>query len=101
MNTSDIENTVPAVYSVPAQPAAEERQFALEGLINTVIQDESLNGSVTGISIRSGNTGKILYSSMGDIRLHPASNMKLLTAAAALRTLGPEYKFSTELWKNK
>lgn len=40
-------------------------------------------------------TGQKLYSQKGEAAATPASNLKLLTAAAALETLGPETRFST------
>ncbi|MCQ6274954.1 D-alanyl-D-alanine carboxypeptidase/D-alanyl-D-alanine-endopeptidase [Bacillus sp. V3B] len=66
--------------------------------IESILKDERLNGAITGVSIRKGDTGEIIYSSFGDTRLHPASNMKLLTVVSALETLGIEYQFSTEVW---
>ncbi|HVF84403.1 MAG TPA: D-alanyl-D-alanine carboxypeptidase, partial [Abditibacteriaceae bacterium] len=39
----------------------------------------------------------ILFNSDGDKRFLPASNMKLFTAALALKTLGPEKTFSTRV----
>ncbi len=66
--------------------------------IDTLLKNERLDGAVTGISIRKADSGELVYSSFGDTRLHPASNMKLLTAAAALETLGTEYQFLTEVW---
>lgn len=65
--------------------------------IESILKDERLKGAVTSISIRKADNGEILYSSLADVRLHPASNMKLLTAVAALEQLGPEYQFSTEV----
>ncbi|KAA9023849.1 D-alanyl-D-alanine carboxypeptidase/D-alanyl-D-alanine endopeptidase [Niallia endozanthoxylica] len=75
-----------------------KKAVTLELEIDNIINDQRLKGAITGVSIRKADSGEIVYSSYGDIRLHPASNMKLLTAAAALEQLGPDYQFSTEVW---
>jgi len=69
--------------------------------INQLIQnDPDLKGGIAGISIRSATSGEIIYDHQGDIRLRPASNMKLFTAAAALNVLGENYTFTTEVLTN-
>ncbi|MFS0752037.1 D-alanyl-D-alanine carboxypeptidase/D-alanyl-D-alanine-endopeptidase [Oceanobacillus sp. 1P07AA] len=60
-------------------------------------KQEKWAGGILGLSVRSADTGDIYLSHNGDIRLHPASNLKILTAVAALRILGPDYRFSTEI----
>ncbi len=46
----------------------------------------------------ANNAQPILFSSDGDKRFLPASNMKLFTAALALKTLGAEKTFATRVW---
>ncbi|MBE1553343.1 D-alanyl-D-alanine carboxypeptidase/D-alanyl-D-alanine-endopeptidase [Sporosarcina limicola] len=65
--------------------------------IDEILNDTRLQGATTGISIRKATTGEIIYARLGDTRLHPASVMKLLSGAAALETLGQDYRFKTEL----
>lgn len=59
--------------------------------------DVRLKGSIVGISVRSSKTGEIIYEHNGDIRLKPASNMKLITGAVALSILGENHTFETKL----
>lgn len=54
-------------------------------------------GSAMGIIISDAQTGKVLYQASADQRFTPASNMKLITSAAAFGVLGPSYRFETRL----
>lgn len=53
-------------------------------------------GSFSGL-VQDALTGKVLFDRAADEVRAPASNIKLLTAAAALRTLGPDRRFSTRV----
>ncbi|MCT1903460.1 D-alanyl-D-alanine carboxypeptidase/D-alanyl-D-alanine endopeptidase [Oceanobacillus sojae] len=55
-------------------------------------------GSILGLSIRSSTSGTSLYNYFASTRLQPASNLKILTAVAALRKLGPDYTFQTGIY---
>ncbi|WP_066173755.1 D-alanyl-D-alanine carboxypeptidase/D-alanyl-D-alanine endopeptidase [Bacillus marinisedimentorum] len=78
--------------------AAEyEETDTLHKKIGAILDDPLLDGAIAGVCVRKADDGELLYSHFGDIRLHPASNMKLLTGAAALDLLGPDYRFSTEV----
>ncbi|HSI65792.1 MAG TPA: D-alanyl-D-alanine carboxypeptidase/D-alanyl-D-alanine-endopeptidase [Planococcus sp. (in: firmicutes)] len=69
----------------------------LSKVLKETLDDKRIEGTIIGVSVREAETGEIVFEEFGDIRLKPASNMKLFTAAAALENLGQEYRFSTEL----
>lgn len=78
--------------------SATEYQTGITEQLNQYLNNEpNLKGAIIGVSIRSATTGEILYDHLGDVRLRPASNMKLLTAAAALSVLGKDHSFQTEV----
>ena len=52
-------------------------------------------GTFTGV-VQDAATGQVLFDRNSAASRIPASNMKLLTAAAALRAIGPESRFSTK-----
>ncbi|WP_067725949.1 D-alanyl-D-alanine carboxypeptidase/D-alanyl-D-alanine endopeptidase [Oceanobacillus damuensis] len=74
-----------------------DESASLEEKLAVILDNERLEGTVTGVSVKHAETGELLFAQNGDIRLHPASNQKLLTAASALETLGVDYRFSTEV----
>lgn len=52
---------------------------------------------VWGVDVRSLDTGESLYRLNADKLMMPASNMKIVTLAAAANALGWEYRFTTTL----
>ncbi|MFQ5865997.1 MAG: D-alanyl-D-alanine carboxypeptidase/D-alanyl-D-alanine-endopeptidase, partial [bacterium] len=66
--------------------------------IDAILQDSLLHQTRTGIKVVSLNTGEVLYAKDSHLLFHPASNMKLLTTAAALSKLGPNFRFKTILY---
>jgi D-alanyl-D-alanine carboxypeptidase/D-alanyl-D-alanine-endopeptidase (penicillin-binding protein 4) len=80
----------------PAPAAAQEEVTELRAQLQGLL--DSYRGDVRwGVMIVSLDQGDTLYSMHADSALAPASNLKLLTTAAALEILGPEYRFRTYL----
>ncbi|MFG6150394.1 D-alanyl-D-alanine carboxypeptidase/D-alanyl-D-alanine endopeptidase [Halobacillus sp. B23F22_1] len=79
------------------QVNASSEETALSNQIDDILKDERLDGAIAGVSVRSAESGELLYENDGNIRLKPASNMKLVTGAAALETLDTDYTFTTEV----
>ncbi|MBO4210457.1 D-alanyl-D-alanine carboxypeptidase/D-alanyl-D-alanine endopeptidase, partial [Micromonospora echinofusca] len=69
----------------------------LTATLDNLLADARLTGAQAGVVVADASTGRALYSRNGDRRLIPASNTKLLTAAAALELLGPDHRFSTDV----
>ncbi|HRJ50141.1 MAG TPA: D-alanyl-D-alanine carboxypeptidase/D-alanyl-D-alanine-endopeptidase, partial [Phycisphaerales bacterium] len=82
-----------AMVVVSAHAAAQDLASDMRRLMNSA----KVGQSRIGVSIVDTATGEVLFSSRSSEALIPASNMKILTSAAALWTLGPEWVYRTEL----
>jgi D-alanyl-D-alanine carboxypeptidase/D-alanyl-D-alanine-endopeptidase (penicillin-binding protein 4) len=83
-----------ATLSAPA--AAQDIELeALRGRFASVLGSSGLPGALWGAAVVSLDGGDTLFAVDADAPLVPASNLKLLTTAAALHVLGPEYRFRT------
>jgi D-alanyl-D-alanine carboxypeptidase/D-alanyl-D-alanine-endopeptidase (penicillin-binding protein 4) len=78
-------------------PLAAQEIDALRESLGSIFGNTTWRGATWGVMVRSLDTGDILYAVEPDEPLAPASNLKLLTTAAALRILGPNYRFRTYL----
>ncbi|MGC4942857.1 D-alanyl-D-alanine carboxypeptidase/D-alanyl-D-alanine endopeptidase [Kribbella sp. DT2] len=75
-------------------------QVAATGLqqqLDTLLADTRFEGSQVGLVVRDATTGETLYDRDGATRLLPASNTKLFSSTAAMHTLGPSYRFHTDV----
>jgi D-alanyl-D-alanine carboxypeptidase/D-alanyl-D-alanine-endopeptidase (penicillin-binding protein 4) len=64
--------------------------------IQSILETSALSGTRTGIFVADVVTGEPVFARDADVLLNPASNVKLVTSAAALARLGPGYRFATE-----
>jgi D-alanyl-D-alanine carboxypeptidase/D-alanyl-D-alanine-endopeptidase (penicillin-binding protein 4) len=86
--------------SVLAGPApSRDRTADREALKKTLLdlaQRSPFRDARLGVQLVSLDDGSVVFSKDADALMNPASNVKLVTAAASLARLGPEYRFDTE-----
>ena len=66
-------------------------------ILDHLMADPAFNGATVSLMVRDARSGSTLYQHNPRTRLVPASNLKLLTTAAAMDVLGPQYRFSTQV----
>jgi D-alanyl-D-alanine carboxypeptidase/D-alanyl-D-alanine-endopeptidase (penicillin-binding protein 4) len=84
----------PAVLGPLASDAAAPTTVALDAALARYARPQAIGGRLAGL-VTDPASGATLWSRGGTVPSPPASTTKLLTAAAALRTLGPDYRFDT------
>ncbi len=70
---------------------------SLRSKIGAILKDPKLKGVKLSLAVARAEGGALLYGQAPNRRLHPASNAKLITTAAALSLLGADYTYSTDL----
>jgi len=81
--------------AAPATAAPKDPRLVTQ--LDRVLADARVRNGHTGAVVLDAADGTVLYNRSGGRALVPASNTKLLTAAAALHHLGPGYRFRTEV----
>jgi len=69
--------------------------------LKEILTDPVLSEAVVGVHVHSLTDNRALFSRNGTRLFNPASNVKLVTTAAALWFLGPNYKFKTTVYRDR
>ena len=85
-------NAAPTRAAAPARAPAD-----LAAAVRAAVEASGLRGSTVSVSVRDVASGKIVADVDGGTAMVPASNMKVLTTAAALHVLGADWKFRTRM----
>lgn len=70
---------------------------AIRDALDELVRTEALAGGRVGVVVADAATGEVLAEHAAESGFATASNMKLISAAVALDTLGPDYRARTEL----
>ena len=92
-------STIEVPPSVPPKPS--EAVQRLQAQIEATVNDPILASSNVGVKVVSLETGEVLYEKDAEKLYHPASTMKLITAATALVKLSPNYRFRTTIYADR
>jgi D-alanyl-D-alanine carboxypeptidase/D-alanyl-D-alanine-endopeptidase (penicillin-binding protein 4) len=90
----------PAPSGLPSPPAhpAPPALVALQHDIDAILADPALARGYWGVLVKSLKTDETLYARNAGKLMLPASNMKIVTLAAAAETLGWDYTYETRLF---
>jgi serine-type D-Ala-D-Ala carboxypeptidase/endopeptidase (penicillin-binding protein 4) len=78
-----------------APPSASTPSSGMAAALDSIFGDTLFASAHWGVMVRSLETGETVYARNAGRMFVPASNMKLVTAAAALEALGADYRYHT------
>ncbi len=84
------------LFPIPA--ASQESIQSIKDQCEDILSSICLRGAKVGIKVVSLNNDKTVFEKNAHLPLIPASNMKIITSAAALHLLKPEYTFKTSFY---
>ena len=85
----------PIAPATPASAAGKDPALAVK--LGTVLSDSRVKKARTAAAVYDTELGAEVYGYHPTRATTPASNTKIVTAAAAMHVLGPTYRFSTEV----
>ena len=83
--------------AVPAPAPVPAGQGGIAAALDSIFNDTAFASAHWGVLVRSLESGETLYARNAGRMFVPASNMKIVTAVAALEALGPEYRYRTRV----
>lgn len=83
--------------AAPAEAAVPDPRLATR--LSAVLSDPRVQRADSGAVVLDGGSGAVLHGRRASRALVPASTTKLVTAAAAMDSLGPGYRFRTEVYR--
>jgi D-alanyl-D-alanine carboxypeptidase/D-alanyl-D-alanine-endopeptidase (penicillin-binding protein 4) len=86
-----------SVSNTPGTPASLAAIARLRRDLNAIFSAEIMNHGQWAVVVRSAGTGEPLFERNGAKLMMPASNMKIVTLAAAAHSLGWDARFTTTL----
>jgi D-alanyl-D-alanine carboxypeptidase/D-alanyl-D-alanine-endopeptidase (penicillin-binding protein 4) len=79
-------------------PDAAGRRDWLRGRLDELFAIPALSGSKVSVMVAEPDSGKLVYGRSEKTGLNVASNVKIVTSAASLAMLGPEYRWKTAVF---
>jgi D-alanyl-D-alanine carboxypeptidase/D-alanyl-D-alanine-endopeptidase (penicillin-binding protein 4) len=91
--------TTSQAAATPQAPVSLGQELAeVSADLTAVVQDRGLAGAKVSLAVMRLRDARMLFEHRSEQLLVPASNIKMITAAAALQHLTPDYQFPTEIY---
>ena len=90
-----------SVAIAEVEPSTEEvpqETYPLSGVLLPILSDPGISSGDIGIHVVNVRTKEEVFAYNADQLLIPASIMKAVTSAVALRELGPDFRFYTKIY---
>ena len=87
-----------AVLASAASAQTAYTRYGLSDRVDEILNARAFHGALWGLYVEDLDTGRVLYERNAYAPMMPASNMKLVTTAAALDALGPGFRYQTRLY---
>jgi PBP4 family serine-type D-alanyl-D-alanine carboxypeptidase len=82
-----------------APPVSARLTPTLSGAVKAIIDRPSLKHTLFGLEVYDADAKRVIYADNGQLFMKPASTTKLMTEGATLALLGPNFQFTTPVYR--